>query len=196
MSASVHEASSVVQTSSNPPKVDRENRNRLVVENLPLVGYLVSDICRRASHLSRDDLSSTGALALITAAEAYDPTLGVPFGAFARRRIVGAFADEMRSNDWATRSVRRRIKETLGVRETLTHALGRFPSVDEIAKAMGVDRESAEAALSDASRTVTALEDSAADLKAADVLSPEDSLLAAEKTMFVHEAVAALPGKM
>ena len=35
-----------------------EERNQLAVKNLPLVGYLVSDICRKAPHLSRDDLAA------------------------------------------------------------------------------------------------------------------------------------------
>ena len=67
--------------------MDRTARNALVVENLPLVGYLVSEVWGRATHLSRDDLASAGAVALITAAEAFDPDLGVPFGAYARRRV-------------------------------------------------------------------------------------------------------------
>ncbi|MET1016487.1 MAG: flagellar biosynthesis protein FliA, partial [Leifsonia flava] len=46
--------------------MNRIERNALVVENLPLVGYLVSELCGRATHLSRDDLASVGAIALIT----------------------------------------------------------------------------------------------------------------------------------
>ena len=65
--------------------MNRAERNKMVVDNLPLVGYLVSEVWARATHLSRDDLASAGAVALITSAEAFDPTLGVPFGAFARR---------------------------------------------------------------------------------------------------------------
>src|SRR3954468_20523768 len=99
----------------------------MVTQHLPLVGYLVSDLCSKASHLSRDDLASAGAIALITSADSFDPDLGVPFGAFARRRILGAFAAEMRASDWATRSARRRIKETMSVQETLASALGRTP---------------------------------------------------------------------
>ena len=101
--------------------MNRDQRNKLVVDNLPLVGYLVRDLCARATHLSRDDLAAAGALALVTSADAYDPSLGVPFGAFARRRIIGSFADTMRTDDWATRSARRRIRETLAVQETLAH---------------------------------------------------------------------------
>ncbi len=176
--------------------MNRTDRNKLVTENLPLVGYLVSDLCARASHLSRDDLASAGALALVTAADAFDPTLGIPFGAYARNRIVGAFADDMRSSDWATRSARKRIKETLAVQESLTAALGRTPDVNEIANALGVDRETAAAALSDASRTVTTIDDSTADLLVSPLASPEESAIEHEQNAYIRAAVAALPDKM
>lgn len=167
-----------------------------MVENLPLVGYLVSDLCAKASHLSRDDLASAGAIALITSADSYQPELGIPFGAYARRRIIGAFADEMRSSDWATRGARRRIKETLAVKETLTAALGRTPDVDEIASALGVDRETAVAGLADAARVVSTLDEATSELLVADTALPEETLLSAEKLTYLRAAVAALPEKM
>lgn len=176
--------------------MNRALRNEMVVENLPLVGYLVSELCAKATHLSRDDLASVGALALITSAESFNPDLGVPFGAFARRRIVGAFADEMRANDWAPRSARKRIKETLAVRETLTSALGRTPTVDEIAGALGVDRDEAGAALADAARTVSTLDEVTAEFLVADIASPEKELLTSERLKFLRVAVRALPEKM
>lgn len=171
-------------------------RNQLVIENLPLVGYLVSDVCAKATHLSRDDLASAGALALVTAADAFNPDLGVPFGAFARRRIVGAFADWMRSNDWAPRTARRRIKETLSVRETLTHALGRTPTTGELAAALGVERSVASAALADASRTVSTLDETTAEYLIADIATPEETVLTSERLTYLRAAVTALPEKM
>ena len=176
--------------------MNRSERNKLVVENLPLVGYLVSEVWAKARHLSRDDLASAGSLALITSADAFDPALGVPFGAFARRRIVGAFADEMRSNDWATRMARRRIKETRHVQETLAAALGRSATVDEVAAALGVDRETALAGLADSDRTLTALDDTTAEFLVADTVLPEESLLSAERLAYLRAAVVALPERM
>lgn len=176
--------------------MNRSDRNKIVVDNLPLVGYLVSELCAKATHLSRDDLASVGAIALITSAESFDPSLGVPFGAYARRRITGAFADELRSIDWAPRSARRRIRETLAVQETLTASLARSPTVDEIAAVMGVERAVADAALSDASRTVSALDDTMVDLLVADRSSPEAALLASERLVYLRAAVAALPERM
>jgi RNA polymerase sigma factor, sigma-70 family len=176
--------------------VNRTERNAMVVENLPLVGYLVSELCARATHLSRDDLASAGAVALITAADAFKAELGVPFGAYARRRILGAFADEMRAGDWATRSARRRIKETLAVQETLTAALGRTPNVGEIADALGVERKVATDALADAARTLAALDDAAADVLASTTSLPEETLLEAEQLRYLRGGVLALPEKM
>lgn len=168
----------------------------MVVENLPLVGYLVTDLCARATHLSRDDMASAGAVALINAADAFKPELGVPFGAYARKRILGAFADEMRAADWATRTARRRIKETLAVQETLTAAFGRSPSAGEIADALGVELKVATDALADAARTLCALDDSAADFLAATTPLPEETLLEAEQRRYLRSAVLALPAKM
>ncbi|RNE66820.1 sigma-70 family RNA polymerase sigma factor [Cryobacterium tepidiphilum] len=176
--------------------MNRSERNALVLENLPLVGYLVSEVWSKARHLSRDDLASAGALALVTAADAFNPDFGVPFGAFARRRIIGAFADEMRSNDWASRSTRRRIKETVAVQETLSAALGRAPSIDEIATALGVDRETAAAGLADASRVLTTLDETTAEFLVADTVLPDEAVLIAERLSFLRAAVAALPEKM
>jgi RNA polymerase sigma factor for flagellar operon FliA len=176
--------------------VNKAERNALVVENLPLVGYLVSEVWAKATHLSRDDLASAGAVGLITSADAFNPELGIPFGAFARRRIIGAFADEMRSGDWASRGARRRIKETLAVKETLTAALGRTPSVDEIASSLGVDRAEVTAGLTDASRTVTTLDETTADMLIADSALPEESLLSAERLGYLTASIEALPEGM
>jgi RNA polymerase sigma factor FliA len=172
------------------------DRDRLIVENLPLVGYLVNELIARATHLSRDDMASAGALALVQSADAFDPSLGVPFGAFARRRILGAFSDEMRSADWATRGARKRIKETMAVRETLTASLGRTPTVAELADALGVDRDTASEALQDASRVVTTLDETVSDSLVSTFLSPEDSMVGAERSAVIGSAVAALPDRM
>ncbi|MCU1545249.1 MAG: FliA/WhiG subfamily polymerase sigma-28 subunit [Homoserinimonas sp.] len=176
--------------------MNRTERNTLVIANLPLVGYLVSELCAKATHLSRDDLASAGAVALITSAESYQADLGIPFGAYARRRIIGAFSDEMRANDWATRGARRRIKETTAVQEALTSALGRTPKVEEIASALGVSRDEAAAGLADASRTLSVLDDTTAEFLGADTALPEETLLSSERLIFLRAAVSSLPEKM
>ncbi|MGX1793295.1 sigma-70 family RNA polymerase sigma factor [Microbacterium sp. NPDC055312] len=176
------------------PTIDE--RNRLIEENLPLVGYLASETHARATHVPREELASAGALALVTAADAFDPSLGVPFGAYARRRILGAFADEMRSMDWATRGIRRRIKETTAVQETLSAALGRQASVAEIATTMGVSHDEVTGALADAARTVTTLDEVYESDLASIMPLPEESAVVAERRTVLEHAIAALPERM
>ena len=176
--------------------MNRVERDDLVVQNLPLVGYLVSDICLRADHLSREDLAQVGAIALIQCAESFDEGMGVPFGAYARRRIKGAFADELRREDWATRGARTRMSELALMQQTLSGALGRQPTTDELASAMGVDRATVDAALLDTARTVTPLTDVIADMVAATSQTPEEVVVSTEHEQFLGAAVAALPEKM
>ncbi|GGK90471.1 RNA polymerase sigma factor for flagellar operon FliA [Curtobacterium luteum] len=176
--------------------MDRTERNTMIVEQLPLVGYIVADVRARATHLDRDDLAAVGSLALVAAADAFDPTLGVPFGAYARTRITGAIADDMRSADWASRGTRKRIRETLATQEALSARLGRSVGVQEIADAMGVDRQTAADAMNDAGRTVTAIDETVHDVVAADVVLPGDDLLETEKRRYLRAAVEALPERM
>ncbi|WP_261166323.1 sigma-70 family RNA polymerase sigma factor [Microbacterium sp. Marseille-Q6965] len=171
-------------------------RDRLIVENLPLVGFLAAELSSRATHIPREDLAAAGALALVTAAEAFDPTQGVPFGAYARRRILGAFADEMRSMDWASRGIRRRIKETVAVRDTLAAGLGRVPTTDEIATAMGVDAAAVAESLADAARTVTSIDEPTVHEVAAEQPLPEDAAVLGERQDVLTRAIDALPERM
>ena len=67
----------------------KTERDRLVVENLPLVGYLVSEIWARATHLSRDDLASAASLGLVLAAESFDPDRGATPLCPAKRASTG-----------------------------------------------------------------------------------------------------------
>lgn len=172
------------------------SRDRMIVDHLPLVGFLVSKIMAQATHLSRDDLAQAGSVALVQAVDAYDPERGVPFGAYARERILGAIRDEMRASDWAKRSTRRVINDTLAVQGRLQAALGRTPTVDEIAGALGVDRQTAAEQLSLATRRIGPYDETFAGGEPADVLLPEAELLVQERVDFVRKSVRALPERL
>ncbi|GAB2972694.1 sigma-70 family RNA polymerase sigma factor [Actinotalea caeni] len=176
--------------------MNRAERNALVEANLPLVGYLVADALRRATHLSREDLTSVATLALIAAVDAFDPSLGVPLGAYARQRIVGAIADDMRASDWATRSVRSRIRETTAAQEALANDLGRHPDREELAAALGVDTATLDATLAAAARSVQPLDDVVVDTLADDGVSPQDHVLTREQAGYVRAGVSLLPERM
>ena len=73
------------------------------------------------------ELISVGVLGLIDAAGRYRPSLGVPFDAFARRRVQGAMLDALRELDWAPRSLRRMRRDIDGAIATAAAQLGREP---------------------------------------------------------------------
>src|SRR5256714_9356972 len=101
----------------------------LIREHIPVVGHLVRETLSRVpGHVNRDDLTSAGLLALVTAAKAYDPVHGVPFTRFVAIRIKGSLVDALRGLDWATRSVRQRARQVENVRVQPPAAPGRPPT--------------------------------------------------------------------
>src|SRR5438067_12880588 len=95
------------------PRAQREliaYRQALAEANLGLVqaiAYLVR--ARTSWRLDIEELKAAGALGLVEAAQRFDPSLGIPFGAFARPRIEGAMLDFLRFTDPVTRQHRNAI---------------------------------------------------------------------------------------
>lgn len=179
------------------------DRDALIEKNLPLVGYQVAELLRRVpSFVQREDLASAGALALVQAANSYDPTHGVPFHRFAVYRIRGAMLDELRSMDWATRGARQRTKQLEEMTATLTAAAGRAPTKEELASALGVEVEQVESAQADASRRIVSIdstvgEDDTRTIEIVDEgMTPEDSLLTDERMVYLKAAVQSLPQRL
>lgn len=116
------------------PAEDLETRDRLVLQHVGLVKSLANRLAHRVpSQVDVGELISVGVLGLIEAAGRYEAGLGVPFDAFARRRIQGAMLDALRDLDWAPRSVRRARREVDSAIANLRHELGREPDAGEIA---------------------------------------------------------------
>ncbi len=122
------------------PSVDA--RNSLVLAHVGLVRTLAARLAQRVpAQVELNELISVGMLGLIEAARRYCPALGVPFDAFARRRIHGAMVDSLRGLDWAPRSVRRMRRDVDAAIARLRHEIGREPAEEEIAAALGVTEE-------------------------------------------------------
>ncbi len=121
------------------PEPDLETRDRLVMDHVGLVRALAGRLAHRVpSQVEVSELISVGVLGLIDAASRFKPTLGVPFDAFARRRIHGAMLDALRDLDWAPRSVRKLGRTMDGTMARLRHELGREPGEKEVAGALNV----------------------------------------------------------
>jgi RNA polymerase sigma factor for flagellar operon FliA len=119
-----------------------QNRDELVVSHLPLVKYLVGRISSKLpSHLDQQDLMSVAVIGLITAAERFDPSRGILFKTFAEKRVMGSIMDELRAQDWLPRTLREKYKRLEQQFSVLEQKLGRNPSSEEVAAAMGMDLE-------------------------------------------------------
>ncbi|MGH9308243.1 MAG: sigma-70 family RNA polymerase sigma factor [Vicinamibacterales bacterium] len=127
---------------------DYDDRDRLVLEHVGLVKSMAHRLVQRLpSQVEMNDLVSVGVLGLIDAAARYKPSTGVPFDAFARRRVHGAMLDSLRELDWAPRSLRRLRREVDTAIGSLRQKLRREPREEEIAEAMNLSLEEYERAL-------------------------------------------------
>ena len=114
-------------------------RDELVMQHVPLVKTLAQRLAQRLpSQVEVSDLIGVGVIGLIDAATRYKPTLGVPFDAFARRRVQGAMLDSLRELDWAPRSLRRLRRDVDAAIGGLRRKLGRDPEEKEIAAEMSL----------------------------------------------------------
>src|SRR3954468_19271244 len=122
-------------------KSDTQELSKLIELHLPLVKHIVFQVAVHfPRHVDRDELARAGALGLVEAARRYDETRGVPFDRFAAQRIRGAILDAVRAADWAPRSVRNLARRLEAAEQKLATQLGRVPSLDETAEALGVTK--------------------------------------------------------
>jgi RNA polymerase sigma factor for flagellar operon FliA len=179
-------------------------RHALVEKNLPLVGYITSEVIGRLpSHVSRDDLTSAGLMALFQASRAYDPTTGVPFNRYANTRIRGAILDDLRGADWASRGVRSRQRKLSQTEDKLTTELGRTPSSSELAATLGVSEKELAETRDEAQRSmVLSMQGFTADGASLDDHlpthnpGPEQELLHRERIGYLRSAIACLPERL
>jgi RNA polymerase sigma factor FliA len=135
--------SSVLHTLQNrsPRSKNRKERQKEIALSryAPLVKYVVD---RLALHLpksvERDDLTSAAIIGLFDALEKFDSSKGTKFETYAIWRIRGAILDELRSLDWASRSIRRKARTVEEAARELGQKLGRAATEEEVADALNL----------------------------------------------------------
>ena len=118
----------------------REEQQHLVAY-APLVKRIVRQLNSQVSGMmSREDMEQIGLMGLLEALRRYGaPDTG--FGSFASLRIRGAILDELRRQDWRPRTVRQDAHRVRDGLRTLTRNLGREPTPQEAADALGITQE-------------------------------------------------------
>jgi RNA polymerase sigma-B factor len=115
--------------------MSKEERERLIVEHLPLVRGLARRYADRGEPL--DDLIQVGTIGLIKAIDRFDPARGFRLASFATPTILGEIRRHFRDRSWAVRvprGVQEARAEIARAVDDLAARRGRSPSVREIAE--------------------------------------------------------------
>src|ERR1700754_2850246 len=109
-------------------------RDRAIEAWMPMARHLASRYAGRGE--PADDLFQVALVGLIKAVDRYEADRGVEFAGFAIPTIVGELKRHFRDRTWSIR-VPRRLQELRlainGANNTLTHSLGRPPTVADLA---------------------------------------------------------------
>ena len=133
---------------------DARSRDALVLAYAPMVRYIASRKVRELpAHCDVDDLSSAGLVALMEAIDRFDPAKGASFEQYAWTRVAGALVDELRKQDWASRSVRREGRRIERARDAFFARNGVTPTEAELAAELGTTVEGLRLALEDIERS-------------------------------------------
>lgn len=116
------------------------NKNSLWERYYPLIRHEALKLqVRLPASVDIDDLIQAGGIGLLHAVERFDITQGASFATYAVQRIRGSMLDELRSRDWAPRSVRRQAREMAKAIGELEQSLGRTATESEIAGSLQID---------------------------------------------------------
>ncbi len=120
---------------------DKKARDTLISGNLRLVLSVIQRFANRGEPM--DDLFQVGCVGLIKAIDNFDITQKVRFSTYAVPMIIGEIRRYLRDNSAVrvSRSMRDNAYRALTVREKLMARDQREPTVEEIAREMGVRRE-------------------------------------------------------
>ena len=116
-----------------------DERNELVMRELPQVHYIASRILERLpQHVELEDLIHAGVIGLLEAYRSFDQTKNAQFKTFAKFRIRGAILDSLRALDWGSRGIRRKARGITEATQKLENLLQRHPTKEEIAEEMKI----------------------------------------------------------
>ena len=122
--------------SSRQTSVDRDE---MILEHTTLVKYVAHRLAMRLPpHISAEDLYSAGVIGLMDALNKFDPRKKTQFKTYAEFRIKGAMLDELRSQDYVSRSVRQKATQLEKAIETLQKKNGRRVEDEEVAQELGL----------------------------------------------------------
>ncbi len=121
---------------------DSAARDDLIVHHMRVVKYIAGRMAIHVpSSVEMDDLIGWGIMGLMDAVEKFDHTQDIKFSTYASIRIRGAIIDQIRSLDWAPRSLRTMARKVGQAKQKLRNEKGSEPTVSEIAEVLGTTED-------------------------------------------------------
>ncbi|MDR2600632.1 MAG: FliA/WhiG family RNA polymerase sigma factor [Oscillospiraceae bacterium] len=170
-------------------------------------GYLVKWIVRRMmpkynNYNEYDDLVSCGMIGLIDAVDKFELKHEVKFETYAVTRIRGEILDYMRSQDWASPSLRKKISLITNAYEQFESKNPEGPVDQDVADSLGMPVEQIHKILTQSHMfNLINFEDALgtgnaeAEIKGPDDKTPEEELLEKEKKALLIEVIDSLNEK-
>jgi len=127
------------------PQLDQEKITQILKEFLPMIRRMAGAMAlKNPFSLDVEDLTSAGAMGLLSALKRFDPSRDIKFRTFAEYRIRGMMLDEIRAMDWVPRSVRSRRDQIRQIVEEHLQKNGKPPTTQELALLLGIPVEEIE----------------------------------------------------
>lgn len=122
-------------------KGDSQAREKFIHGNLRLVLSIIQRFSGRDENV--DDLFQVGCVGLIKAIDNFDTTLNVQFSTYAVPMIIGEIRRYLRDNNMVrvSRSIRDLAYKVIQYKEKVSKETEKEPTIDQIAKALDVDKE-------------------------------------------------------
>lgn len=123
-----------MQTKNNPQD---SSRQEIIKNFMPTIRYWAKHYHYQYHQvLEFEDLVMVGVIGLIDAMNKYKKDKKNQFKTYAEFRIRGEIIDELRKQDWMTRSERNKQKEYKKAKNNLTEELGRTPTSVEMSNVL------------------------------------------------------------
>jgi len=118
------------------------DREKLVTDNVGLVHHVLGKLSAYLPpNLDYEDLVQQGLMGLVEAANLYDVSKEIRFSTYAYIRVRGAIIDVLRSQGWGSRGGSAKATVVEETFNDMTKHLGREPTMEELAEALGIDMD-------------------------------------------------------
>lgn len=122
--------------------LQHSNQDDLITRYAPLVKRIAYHLkARLPATVVVDDLLQAGMMGLLEASRKYDSEQGASFETYAGIRIRGAMLDELRRNDWAPKSVHRKVRDIAEAIRSIENREGRDARDEEVVAELNISKD-------------------------------------------------------